>query len=436
MTSRGITLAIPFNDSVAGDSLAEGIGEASLRLGPAAVAIVGFLLAANAQAGSFEQPPVFSAAKILGKKASGPNYVIVDPIPSDGYLRNYTLRMPAGTFKVNGDQMLFMRFKELAALDALNKTASSERFAEAVVKAGLSPLEFAGNLITKPISTVENTVTGVGQFIDGIASGVRNSGKSQDSALASITGAAKEKRLLAYQYGVDPYTDFKPLSERLDSLSRASALGGLAVKGAFIAVPGAAGAIVSNVSTANSLNEMVRDNSAAQLLDANRKELIRLGIDKATIEKFLANRNYTPVDVIAMVAALTQMRKLRGLDIVVSRATTARSRDVAYLTRQRVALIANYQLTSGNLVGFVAVPGSPFPLCETDGNAIVGIFPFDAVSWTDQTSQFFFAMTEAAKSQGATGGKLFAITGTATPLAKKNLAALGWKLRENIALAR
>ena len=406
-----------------------------MRTWQLAAACAGLLLAVDAQAASFEQPPVFSAVEILGAAANGTNYAIVDPVPSDGYLRNYTLRTPVGVFKVNGDQMLFMRFKELAALDALNKTAGSKRFAEAVVKAGLSPLEFAGNLITKPITTVENTVSGVGQFFDGIGSGVRNAGKSQDSTFASITGAAKEKRLLAYKYGVDPYTDFKPLAERLDSLARASALGGLAVKGAFIAVPGAAGAVVSNVSTANTLNESVRDNSAAQLLDANRKGLIRLGINKEIVEKLLSNRNYTPVDVIAMVAALTQMRKLGALDIVVTRAATARSRDIAYLTRRRVELIAKYQQKNGTLAGFMAVQGSPFPLCVTRENGIVGIFPFDAVSWTEPTSQVFAAMTAAATEYGATGSKLFAITGTATPLAKKNLAKLGWKLRENVTMA-
>lgn len=406
-----------------------------MRIWRLAAAFAGLLLAFDAQAGSFEQPPVFPAVEILGAAASGTNYVVVDPVPSDGYLRNYTLKTPAGTFKVNGDQMLFLRFKELAALDALNKIAGSKRFAEAVVKAGLSPLEFAGNLITKPITTVENTVTGVGQFFDGIGSGVRNAGKSQDSAIASITGAAKEKRLLAYKYGVDPYTDFKPLADRLDKLAEASALGGLAVKGAFIAVPGAAGAVVSNVSTANTLNEAVRDNSAAQLLDANRKGLLGLGINKAIVEKFLSNRNYAPVDVVAMVAALTQMRKLGGLDIVVARAATARSRDIAYLTRRRIELIAIYHKKNGTLASFMAVQGSPFPLCVTKDNGIVGLFPFDAVAWTEPTGQVFAAMTAAASGHGASGSKLFAITGTVTPLARKNLERLGWKLRENIVLA-
>ncbi len=409
---------------------------ASLKTWQVVAALAGLLLASNAQAENFEQPPVFSAATILGSAASGTNYVIVDPVSSDGYLRNYTLKTRDGTFHVNGDFMLFLRFKELAALDALNMTAGSQRFADAVVKAGLSPFEFVGSLVTKPVGTVKNTVSGVGQFFDGIASGVRNTGKTQDSAFASLTGEAKEKRLLAYQYGVDPYTDFEPLAERMDSLARVSALGGLAVKGAFIAVPGAAGAIVSNVSTANTLNEEVRDKSAAQLLDANRSGLVRLGIDKQIVEKFLSNRHYTPVDVIAMVAALSQMRKLHGLDVVVARASSARNRDIAYLTRRRVELVAAYQQKSGTLTGFVPVPGSPFPLCSTSDNGIVGIFPFDAVSWTEATSQLFTTMTEAAEDQGGSRPRLFAITGTATSLAKKNLAKLGWKIRENTGAAK
>ena len=81
---------------------------------------------------------------------------------------------------------------------------------------------------------------------------------------------------------------------------------------------------------------------------------------------------------------------------------------------------------------FVEVPGSPFPICVTAENGIVAILPFDAVAWTEETSQVLTAMTAAAKHQVANGPKLFAITGTATKLAKKNLTKLGWKVRENI----
>src|SRR5262249_13675261 len=112
------------------------------------------------------------------------------------------------------------------------------------------------------------------------------------------------------------------------------------------------------------------------------------------------------------------------------------SRSVAYLIRRRAELLALYQRRSGNLAGFVAVANSLYPISATTDNGIVGVFPFDALSWTNSTSQFFAAMTAAARDNGVSGPWLLEITGTATPLAKKNLAALGWNLRENSDLTR
>ena len=120
----------------------------------------------------------------------------------------------------------------------------------------------------------------------------------------TLTGQAKEKRLIATGLGVDLYTDFQPLAYRLNELAGAAAAGHLAVAGAM-AVPGAAGLIVSNTSTAGALGETINDHSDAQLMDMNRDKFARLGVDGATADSLFANRNYTPLDVTAMVEALT-----------------------------------------------------------------------------------------------------------------------------------
>ncbi len=390
-----------------------------------------FLVAANAWAGDFERPPSFNPGKLFGGAAQGPGYKIVNPVRSDGYLRDYTIETPYGTLNVGGDEMLLMRVKELAALAALDQTANSREFADALVKAGLSPVEFAGSLVTNPVGTVKNTVTGVGKLFGGIASGLKNAGKSQDSAMASISGAAKQKRLIAFQYGVDPYTDFKPLADRLNKLAGAAALGGLAVTAAFIAIPGAAGTVVSNVSTANTLNGMVRDYSAAQLMDMNRKKLGQLGIHGDFADELLHNRHYTPVDTTVMVDALARMGKQQHVDVMVARAASADSRDVAYFIRKRIELTAAYQEKTGQLTGFVLLGNSPFPMSTTTDNGIVGVFPVDILSWTENTSAVLSAMTSAAQNEGITGPKVLHITGTTTALAKKNLKSLGWKVQED-----
>jgi hypothetical protein len=327
--------------------------------------------------------------------------------------------------------MLLMRIKEITALEAMERTTSSQEFADALVKAGLSPVEFAGNLVTNPVGTVKNTVTGVGKLFGGIASGLKNAGKSQESAVASVTGAAKQKRLIAYQYGVDPYTDLKPLADKLNDLSRAAAVGGLAVTAAFMAVPGAAGTVVSNVSTANTLSGMARDYSASQLMDWNKKKLTEMGVAREPADELLSNRHYTPLDVTVMVDALARMGNVQNKDILVERAASANSRDVAFFMRKRIEMTAAYQEKTEQIVSFTRFGNSPFPMSVTKANGIVGVFPIDILSWTEDTGPAISAMTSAAQAFGVTGPMILSISGSATPLAQKNLKALGWTLEEN-----
>jgi hypothetical protein len=66
----------------------------------------------------------------------------------------------------------------------------------------------------------------------------------------------------------------------------------------------------------------------------------------------------------------------------------------------------------------------------TRSNGLAGIFPLDALAWTAETSRAITSLTEAARAEGFTGPLTLAITGTATPLAKKKTSALGWKLEQ------
>ena len=130
------------------------------------------------------------------------------------------MKTPYGEFQTVGDQLMRTRIKELNALNALEKTNDAQKFGEGAVKAGLGPVVFAGNLIAHPVDTTQGTFAGVGQFFNSVGSGLNNMGKSRDNAVASLTGESRQKRLIATELGVDPYTDFKPLADRLDALGR------------------------------------------------------------------------------------------------------------------------------------------------------------------------------------------------------------------------
>jgi hypothetical protein len=385
-------------------------------------------------ADTFERPPNFAADKIRGIKAAGPNYTIKSPVRSNGLFRIYELATPHGEFTVQGDHMMRMRINELAALDELERLSQSEQFSRAMVNAGLSPVKYAGKLIVNPVGTIQNTFAGIGSFLGSVGSGVANAGKTQDDTVSSLIGVTKERRQLAAKYGVDPYTDFPPLAAKLKQLAEAGALGGLAVTGAMMAIPGAAGIVVSNVSTANMLgdmrvDELARNYTASQILDLNRKRLLAMGIDSALTEALLANRNYTPVDLAAMVAALDSMNGVGDRIVFVRRAAVVNSRANAYVMRKHAEMAAAHQARTGSFTRFVSLAG--FPFNQTRDGGIVGVMPVDIVSWNEATARAMNETSVDMRRLARGGNAELRITGTATNLAKQRLKALGWRLVEN-----
>lgn len=415
-------------------------GLAAARLS-AALAVLSLSAAGAVQAQDggkgFEKPPSFSAAKISGIKQTGANYTIANPVTSDGLLRIYVFKTSYGDYIAQGDAMAAMRINELRALAALEQVSQSKTYAEALAKAGISPLKFAGELITKPVDTVKNTLSGVGAVFGRIGSGISNAGKSPDNAVASILGVTGERRELATAYGVDPYTDFPPLDAKLKQLSQAAALGGLTVSGALLAVPGAAGIVASNISTVTKVNnvgieELARKYTGSQILDLNRELLTKMHVPPELTERLLTNRNYTPVDMLALVAALDSMKGVGDVWVFVQRAAAADQRFVALFTRRQAELMASEHRHHGAFTRFVSLAG--YPVLETRDGRLVALAPADIVSWTRTTADGFSDLANARKQIAPKARAEVRITGRATPLAKKRLKAMGWAVVEGVRL--
>jgi hypothetical protein len=387
-----------------------------------------------AVAAQFEKAPAFNAAEIPHVAPVGPNYTIETPVQSNGLLRDYILKTPYGEMWVRGDEMLRMRLHELHTVLLLEKVSKSDTFAKALAQAGLNPLKYTGNLIVHPLGTIKNTLAGVGAMFSRVGAGIANAGQTPDKPLAGILGVTGERRTLAAAYGVDPYTDFPPLDAELKQLSQAAALGGLTVTGALIAVPGAAGIVASNLSTANKLNdvgidELARKYTAAQILDLNRRRLAAMGVPPKLANRLLGNPNYTPIDMATMVAALDSMPKVKDRALFVTRAADAGARYAAYFMRRRAELLAADYRRNGGYVRFVSLSGYPF-IATRDGR-IELLAPVDALSWTREVAGGFAEVTDARNREFPKARGELRITDTATPLAKRQLKAEGWSLREN-----
>jgi hypothetical protein len=393
-----------------------------------------FVQPAAALAQAFENPPSFNAAKIPGIKRVGPDYTIRNPVRSDGILRVYILTTPYGEVTVNGDEMLRMRINELDALAKLDKVSTSESFGRALAEAGISPLKFTGQLIVNPIGTVQNTLNGVGAFFGRMGSSMNNADNARDDAVSDLIGVTDQRRHIAAAYGVDPYTDFPPLAAKLNQLSQAAAAGGLVVTGALLLVPGSVGIIVSNLSTAYKVNDigiddLARDYTAAQILDINRAALARMGVAPELSTKLLANRNFTPIDMAAMVAAIESMKAVQDRQVFFARAAEANGRAIAYFMRRQAELLADDHRKHGGYVRFVALASYPFVV--TRKGDVMALLPIDILSWTRTTSAGFGQVTAERKRAAPKAHGVLRIGGTATSLAKRRLKAEGWAVLEH-----
>jgi hypothetical protein len=383
---------------------------------------------------TYERPPAFDIGKIRGFWPSGDNYSIKSPVDSDGLLRDYSLVTPYGEFAVRGDQMLRMRVNELAALFQLEKVSNSESYTKALLDAGLSPLKYTGRFITDPAKTVSDTFSGIGTIFGRITSDIANMGKTPGNPISGLLGVTDQRRKLASKMGVDPYTDFEPLDTRLSRLSEAAAAGGLTVSAALLAVPvGTASIVVSNLSTASTIegvriDELARDRTAAQIFDLNRQLFRGMNVDDALIETLLGNRNYTPIDMAVIAASLDALPGVKDKAVFFARAAEIDNRPIAYFMRRNAEMLRNHHARGAGFVRFVSLGGYPFLL--TRDRRIVGVMPVDALSWTPATAAVLRG--SAADARRLRPGRVeLRITGTATPLAKKELQALGWRLAEN-----
>jgi len=386
-----------------------------------AVAFAGGFAAAAAP--GVEPAPQASAASLLGADVKGDNWTVDPTVKSDGFVRIFALTTPYGAFQVNGQRRMAQRLQELRALTALEGMSRSKAFGDAVVNAGLAPIRFGRDLIVDPVETTGNVVSGIGKMFHSVVSSVSGNSPRRESMLASVIGITAAERELAFRLGVDPYSDFTPLRDGLHEVARVMAAGNISVTAAIMVIPGGAGVAVSATATGADFASSISSNTASEIAEAVTKKLQAMGVDKATIDTFVGNTAYSPVDQYAIVLALETLGASNPTAFV-ARAAAADSADVAKFNRYRAELMA---LNSGHLgtlnAFFVA---GDVAVTMNAKNHVVAAFPFDLVAWTDTVSASLTKLTADVKAQYPNAARFLATTGTVSPMAAAELKALGW----------
>lgn len=388
-----------------------------------------FSTAALGQTNRFETPPSFTMRQVLPPVLQqSPYHTIVDPVRNDGFLNIYRMRTQSGEYSVVGTDLLKIRVQEAEAAAKLADVSASGQMLKSAGRTATKPLKTGKDLVARPGATVKRTFRGVGRFFGRVGAGIDATDPQREGVIASITGASETKRRLAYKFGVDPYTQFAPLSKQLSRLASAGALGGTATGVGLAFVSGGAGVAISVGGASENLRALLRDKSAAELEKIGRNELAGMAVPATTINAFYRNQFMTPTDKAVIVSALKGLGAVEKQAAFVARAAQAASLPRAFALRRRAELAASYHAKVSRINSFVTLGG--VPMMRT-AKGIIAIFPVDYLPWTQHLAETARSVNrDKGKVAGAAPVEIW-ITGRASKRTATNFKKLGWRLVEN-----
>src|SRR5207249_261045 len=116
---------------------------------------------------SVEPMPTLDAATLApAALINGDGYTVDPNVPVVGYMGQFTLRAPTGTFKADGTEMLAIRVGELAAIAQLGQLSQTGVFADALAASAAKTGAAIGQAVMNPVETPVGRPAGVGRRFD------------------------------------------------------------------------------------------------------------------------------------------------------------------------------------------------------------------------------------------------------------------------------
>jgi hypothetical protein len=350
--------------------------------------------------------------------------------------------------------MLEIRLGEVAALQQLDATSKSDAFIKGLEKSATALGQEIEQIVTHPVDTAKRIPEGVGRFFQRIGretkTGVQKLGaaKAQKEAppppagpgaklpggqppaatqdVSITTEAAKatgrvvrdaygyddQRRALAKQVHVNPYTTNPALAKQLDDIAWAAFAGGLGITALKSAVPAS-----MVISTATMLTDWVYDTPPGDLKVRNEKALLAMGVSQEAVDQLLRHHWYTLTLQSQLVRGLERLTGTTGRPDVMPLALTVESEEQARFVVEAVAMLARHHET---VVPIAKVEVRGTLVGRTQAGALIVPGPVDYLAWTETIDHFARRPDLKAPTRGLW------LSGQASPQARRELTRLGW----------
>jgi hypothetical protein len=391
-----------------------------------------------------EEPRVVKAAELLPPSMlRGAGYRVAQWVPTNGVMGAYTIvadadvfHQFAGTYQVQSIELLRIREEEIPAIVKLNEISKSKVFAQSLGASAIRPVKAAGNMIMNPLDTMNGLPSGVGRLFDRVGSGAgrlwsaatdtsKSGGKRTEAVAtksAQVTrdalGYEQERRQLAKELHVDPYTTNPILSKQLDEVAWTSFSARLGVNTAIsIAVPGSL--IITGVRAAD---DLVWDTPRGDLIVWVEDHAAKLNLSKEQVDAFTHNPAIPLSLQVATIENLERLGNVPERADVIALMSGALTEYQARFIASSLRMLAEYNEREAHITNIAAIG----PLVGRDQNGTLILpAPADYVSWTPRVAAF-----GTNPELLAVPHRVLWIAGKMSPLAKEQFVANGWTIQE------
>lgn len=395
-----------------------------------------------------EGPPlVFSYTLVPEELRSGERYQLgpIGHVVNFGY--EFELYSDFGEYRVRGIDMLETRVNEIHALERLEEISKTDAFAKSFSEALKNPLVRTWTVARKPISTVVGIPGGVARYLQGkfyeVKKGSRvvatkanpqnfqrgdgkepEEGESSEGTVKKVGSATKKlsrrhlgfdraKRDWARRLKVDPYSTNDHLQYELERIAWASSVGSFAAE---FAMP--ASSVLSYTLQAQ---ELVWSKSELELERLNSIALKDMGLEADVVLVFNELDHYTLTEKTELVLTLDELDVDGRLELV-RLLLEVQSREEAQLLVKIVSVFGNYSQLVQPLHRLEVRRGLAIAVSE-EGSIILPL-ALDYLHWAPELTESLLA----EEMEGAP--RELWISGTASSIAKRQLAINEWELRE------
>ncbi len=415
----------------------------------------------SAGGAAFEKPPILKASQLLSARTplKGARYTIEENVPTDGFLMSFTIRSDFGTFVAKSPQMLEQRLVEIGALGQLEKVSTSDAFVAGLQASAKDVGKQLTDLVMEPVATVKGVPEGIGSFFDRVSRGAKTgyqqlgdiqeqekqlapppegmgaalpgrpdtvnqkgtttvaeaSMRMTGQVTANALGYDDQRRRIAQEVKVDPYSTNPVLTQKLDDLASAAFAGGLGVTALKAAVPAS---LV--LSTTTMLSDWVWDTPPGTLKVQNETALKSMGVSQEMVDLFLRQPYFTLTLQTQLVRAMQRLPQTGNRPALLPLAVTVISFDQARFVVDSMEMLAHYHETVSPLLALEQK--IPFAARTKDGGLVVAA-PVDYLAWTKQLQKF------ASRPELQAKERTFLLRGTTTRLAQTELTKMKWNVQ-------